>query len=207
MYVGTADVHFDDADLFFPVHPLGAGPVFLQGETADVGDQRFVENLPQMGQFLPAHRVQPRILQPHGIQHAVRAFRNAGQRISVTGFQRRSLERNGTQNVQVIQLCEFPAEPEGAAGRNHRIVQRNAGKRHTQSVLCIFHPALLYHMISSRIRTGPSLQIRFVPYFVLQLHPIQAPKPQPMRSSKLNCPSSASGQTARSIGSGPQAKT
>ena len=34
--------------------------------------------------------------------------------------------------------------------------------------------------------TGPSLQIRLLPYLVLQEQPMQAPKPQPMRSSKLN---------------------
>ena len=47
--------------------------------------------------------------------------------------------------------------------------------------------------------------MRFVPYFVLHEQPMHAPKPQPMRYSKLNWPSVRHlSYTARSIGSGPQ---
>ena len=44
----------------------------------------------------------------------------------------------------------------------------------------------IYHIISSLTSTGPSRQILLLPYLVLQEQPMQAPKPQPMRSSKLN---------------------
>jgi hypothetical protein len=62
-------------------------------------------------------------------------------------------------------------------------------------------------MISSFTSTGPSLQIRLFPYFVRQLQPMQAPNPQAIRASKLNCPWEHAFQTARSMGSGPQAHT
>ncbi len=62
-------------------------------------------------------------------------------------------------------------------------------------------------MISSFSSTGPSLQIRLFPYFVLQEHPIQAPNPHPIRSSKLRSPEVAAAlYTAFSMGSGPQAQ-
>ena len=61
------------------------------------------------------------------------------------------------------------------------------------------------HMISSFSSTGPSRQIRLYPVIVLQLQPMQAPKPQPIRSSKENWPDVFTARyTARSIGSGPQ---
>ena len=58
------------------------------------------------------------------------------------------------------------------------------------------------------VLTGPSRQMRFGPCFVLQEQPMQTPKPQAIRSSKLNWPgmSPLFSYTARSMGSGPQAK-
>ena len=55
--------------------------------------------------------------------------------------------------------------------------------------------------------TGPSLQMRLLPVRVLQEQPMQAPKPQPMRSSKLIWPEVwLALYKAFSMGSGPQAQ-
>ena len=71
-------------------------------------------------------------------------------------------------------------------------------------VLC--DELLVYHMTSPFVNTGPSLQMRLLPYLVLHEQPMQAPKPQPMRSSNESCPScGTASHNARSIGSGPQA--
>ena len=54
---------------------------------------------------------------------------------------------------------------------------------------------------------GPSLQIRLKPVRVLQEQPMQAPKPQPILSSKLSWPEVFEAfHTALSMGSGPQVK-
>jgi hypothetical protein len=48
--------------------------------------------------------------------------------------------------------------------------------------------------------------MRFAPVSVSQEQPMQAPKPQPMRASKLSCPPVfVAAQTAFSMASGPQA--
>ena len=86
------------------------------------------------------------------------------------------------RNVDVVEIAEFVAESERTAGRNDRIVQPPAAQRNRQVARNRFR----YHITSSFVNTGPSLQMRLLPYLVLQLHPMQAPNPQPMRSSKLS---------------------
>ena len=80
-------------------------------------------------------------------------------------------------------------------GGDDGVVHLNAAEDH----FCV------HHTISSFSSTGPSLQMRLLPYFVSQEQPMQAPKPQPIRSSKLNWPEVLQASyTALSIGSGPQ---
>ena len=60
-------------------------------------------------------------------------------------------------------------------------------------------------MISSLISTGPSLQTLLFPFLVWMEQPMQAPNPQPIRSSKLYWPEvAATDSMARNIGMGPQ---
>ena len=87
-----------------------------------------------------------------------------------------AFEGEGAQTVDVIQLCKLVAVAKGTAGGDDGVIQRDAAE---------LNPGI-YHMISSFSSTGPSLQMRLLPYLVLQVQPMQAPKPQPMRSSKLN---------------------
>ena len=63
----------------------------------------------------------------------------------------------------------------------------------------------VHHKITSRSKTGPSLQTRRGPSLVSMEQPMHAPKPQPMRSSKLYWPEVAAVfSTARNMGPGPQ---
>ena len=136
------------------------------------------------------------VLQAHRIEHAARALRDAGRGIAEARLPGGSLEGEGSQAVDVVELGKLAAVTEGAACGNHRIVQLNPAEVH----------AGIYHTISSFVSTGPSLQMRLLPYFVSQVQPMHAPKPQPMRSSKLYSPEVAARlYTAFSIGSGPQA--
>ena len=206
--IRTGDVDFENFDLFFLRQQLDAVNVFLHRETADVGDNRLAEDFPQCGQFVRNHMLHAGILQADGIQHSVRAFRNARRRVAEARLQGRAFERKGSQAVYIIKFVKFSSVAESAARRNHRIIKADSAKlggniRFRSACGFLFS---IYHMISSLSKTGPSLQILLFPYFVLQEQPMQAPKPHPIRSSKLSCPEVfASASIAFSMASGPQA--
>ena len=132
-----------------------------------------------LDQFMPHDMLYARILQADGIEQPARALCDARQRVPVARVQRGPLKGKGAQNVDIVQLRKLAAISKGAAGRNDRIVQCPAAERN----------AHVYHTISPLSSTGPSLQMRLYPYFVSQLQPMHAPKPQAMRASKLNWPS------------------
>ena len=151
----------------------------------------------QLRQLLRQHPLHAGILQSYRVEHSGRALCNTGGRIAEAGFLGGTLEGEGPQAVDIVQFRELIAVAEGTAGRNHLIIQLNTRQIHPQ----------IYHIISSFSSTGPSLQIRLLPYLVLQLHPIHAPNPQPIRSSKLSRPEVVVAlYTAFSIGRGPQAQ-
>ena len=195
MDVGAGDVHLQPAYLLRPVQLSAYLGVFLYGKATDVGHHRFVKDLPQTGQLLPDDGLHTGVLQPRGVQQAPGVLSDAGGGVSVPGGERRPLEGEGPQTVDVVELGELVSIAEGAAGGDDGILQRQAAEG----------DGGIYHTISSLRRTGPSLQMRLWPYLVRQVQPMQAPKPQPMRSSKLNCPSVRQRcHTAWSMASGPQ---
>ena len=195
MDVGAGDIHLQPAYLLRPVQLPAYLGVFLYGKTADVGHYRLVKDLPQTGQLLPDDGLHTGVLQPHRVQQAPGVLSDAGGGVSVPGGERRPLEGEGPQTVDVVDLCKFIPIAEGAAGGDDGILQRQAAEG----------DGGIYHTISSLRRTGPSLQMRLWPYLVRQVQPMQAPNPQPMRSSKLNCPSVRQRcHTAWSMASGPQ---
>ena len=176
MNVGAADVDFQPAHLFLFVQPFAGVGVIRHGKAGDVGHDRLVKALSQLRKFLGNDLFHTGILQPHGVDHAAGTLGDAGRGISEAGFFRGSLEGEGAEAVD-------------------RVVQLDAAEVHAQAS----------HRISSFRMTGPSLQMRLYPVRVLQEQPIQAPKPQPIRSSKLIWPEvRVALYTALSIGSGPQ---
>ena len=155
-----------------------------------------MKDLAQGGQLLGNHVVDAGVLQSHAVEHAVRAFGDAGQWVAEARLPGGALEAQGAQDVDVIVGGKLLAKAEGAAGGNHRVIQLHAAQGYGGA----------HHTISSLFSTGPSLQMRLVPYLVLQLQPMQAPKPQAMRASKLYWPGlSVAWYRALSMGSGPQA--
>ena len=125
---------------------------------------------------------------------AMRGCAIAGARV-----QGRALEGKCAEAVDIVELRELVAVAEGAAGGDDRIFQLQAAERDAQSfTICS----------SSFLNTGPSRQTRFGPFSVSIVQPMQAPKPQPIR--RLQAEKArlvlAARQSARSIGSGPQAQ-
>ena len=193
--VGAGDIYLQPAHLLFAVQLAADLSVFLYGKAADVGHHRLVKDLPQTGQLLPDDGLHTGVLQPHGVQQAPGVFSDAGGGVSVPGGERRPLEGEGAQTVDVVDPGKFIPVAEGTAGGDDGVLQRQTAEG----------DGGIYHTISSLRRTGPSLQMRLWPYLVRQVQPMQAPKPQPMRSSKLNCPSVRQRcHTAWSMASGPQ---
>ena len=110
----------------------------------------------------------------HGIDHTRLALRDAGRGVTEARLLGRTLEGERTEDVDVVEIFELVAEAKGTTGGDHGIIQLQP----TQNYGCIS-----YHITSSFNRTGPSLQMRLLPYLVLHEQPMQAPKPQPIRSS------------------------
>ena len=195
MDVGAGDIDLQPAHLLLGVQLLADLGVFRHRKAADIGHHRLVKYLLELRQFRFDHRVHAGILQTHSVQQTAGVLRDAGRGIPEAGLPGRALEGKGAQHIDVVQLRKLIAKAEGAAGGDNGVVHLNTAEGH----FCI------HHTISSFSSTGPSLQIRLLPYFVLQEQPMQAPKPQPIRSSKLNWPEVLQAlYTAFSIGSGPQ---
>ena len=195
MDVRAADVDLQPADLRLPVEQRAGFGVFLHGKTADIRHDQLVKDGIQLRKLLRNHLFNTGILQTDRVEHAGGTVRDSRRWVAEAWLQRRSLEGKGAEAVDVVDLGKLIAEAEGSGGRDHGIIQFDSAKSDTQ-------PS---HRISSFCSTGPSRQIRLLPVIVLQLQPIQAPKPQPIRFSKLNDPEvTAFAKTALSIGSGPQ---
>ena len=193
--VRAGDVHLQPADLLLGAQLFADLGVFDDGEAADVRHDGLVKDPRELWQLLGDDGVDAGVLQPDGVEQPARVLRDARRGVAEARLARRPLEGERAEQVDVVELRELIPIAERAARGDHRVFQRQAAER----------DGCVYHTISPFRRTGPSLQMRFVPYFVLHEQPMHAPKPQPMRSSKLNWPSVRHlSYTARSIGSGPQ---
>ena len=104
----------------------------------------------QLRQFFIDRRFQAGILQADGVDHALRAFRDAGRRIAETRLEGRAFERKRAETIDIVVFGEFIAVTEGAGGGDQRVFKIDAAEVHAQSS----------HRISSFRSTGPSLQMR-----------------------------------------------
>ena len=171
--------------------------IVIYRKSAHICHYRLMENLCQLWKFLCNYRINSRVLKSHCIYHSVRTFCNSRCWISEARLQCGSFKGESSKTVYVVKFRKLVAVTEGAGSGNYRVVKCYAAKA------CLN----IYHMISSLSRTGPSLQILLFPYFVLHEHPMQAPNPQPILSSKLYWPEVfAMPSIALNIGIGPQVK-
>ena len=195
MNVRAADIDFEPADLLLTVELFAGVGIFVDRKSADIRHHFFAKALPELRELFAYNFVDAGILKPDGVYHAGGALRYSRGRIAEARLFRRALERKSSEAVYVIELSEFVSVAECARCRDNGIVELFAAKIYAQSA----------HIISSLSITGPSLQILLLPVSVLHEQPMHAPKPQPMRSSKLYCPGVFIILCiARNIGSGPQ---
>ena len=194
-YIGTADVDLQHGDFRFLLQFFTALHIFVHGKSAHVGNDGLLKTLSKLRYLFANYFLHARILKPDGIEHAPRAFCDARLRISIPFISGKSLDHHGSQHVDIIKISKLVSERKSTAGRDHRIFQFDISKS----------DARIYHTRSSNPNTGPSLHTRFVPLAVIMEQPMQAPKPQPIRASKENCPSvEIFSLTAFIMGNGPQ---
>ena len=175
MDVGAGDVHLEPADLRADVELLADLDVFIERKTADVRHDGLVENARELGKLLGDDRVHAGILKAYGVEHTALHFSDARLGIAETRLARRSLERERAEAVDIVEFCELVAVAEGTARGNNGVIERKRTERDVR----------FYHLISSLPNTGPSRQTRLGPFTVSIVQPMHAPKPQPMRASRL----------------------
>ena len=195
-HIGTADVHLEPAHLLLLSKLFGRLGVFKRRAGGDICHHGLVKNFTKTGQFVADDRVDPGVLQADCVQHAGGALRNAREGIARARLRGRALEGEAAEKVDIVDAGKLQAVAEGSRGGQNGIVQFDAAELHVQAS----------HSSSSFRKTGPSLQTRFIPLTVGLLQPMQAPKPQPIRTSKASSPGAwVASHTARSIPSRPQA--
>ena len=199
VHVGAAYVQLQNVYLRLAVHAAAGLAVFVYRETADVGDNRAIIYIAQLGQLVADHLVDARIHQAHGIDHPRRAFGHAGQRVAEARVECGALYRDGAQSVKVVIRSHHVAEAEAAAGRDDGIFESEGAEAHLQV-------AVHSHISSSFLKTGPFLHTPAGPLVVLMAQHAQTPNPQAMRVSRLSWPEiGMTSHRARSIGLGPHA--
>ena len=139
MDVGAGDVHLEPADLRAGVEFLADLDVFIERKAADIRHDGLVENTRELGKLLGDDRVYAGILKSHGVEHAALHFSDARLGIAETRLARRSLERERTETVDVVQFRELVPVAKCAARGNDGVVER---KRTECDVR-------FYHLISS----------------------------------------------------------
>ena len=155
-----------------------------------------MEEAAHTGQLLGNDGIEARILQADGIDQSAAAFGDTRDGIAEAWGNSSALEGDCAQDVEVVEVFEFFSETEGSACGDYGIVQPYAGEIDAE----------IYHITSSFLNTGPSLQMRLGPLVISWVHPTQAPKPQAILSSRLTRPPrSLERLSALSIGTGPQA--
>ena len=126
--IRAGDIDFEPADLFFGGHFFGDFNIFVYGESADIGHDRFVEYFFKQGEFLGDHSVDARVFKSGRVQNAVVIFGDAGLRIAETRLAGRSLEGERAKTVDIVVIGKLIAVPEDSARRNDRIVDRDTAQ-------------------------------------------------------------------------------
>ena len=162
MDIGAGDIEFNDVDSVAGVSAGAAFGVLVQGESADVGYNDTIVHLSQSGDLLLDQHVDAGILETDRIDHPTLALGYARSRVAVSFNKCRTLQGDTSKHVEVVEIREFHTETEGSASRHHGVGEMQSAD------IC---RKILYHIISSFLNTGPSLQMRFAPTWVLQVQP------------------------------------
>ena len=99
--------------------------VLVVNNTIDVGDDG--DPLPlQKGEVVADERLHARVLQPDGVEDDAVPFGDARRGVAEARFKRQTLGADAAQAGDVVDLVEFPPEPEGAAGGDDGIFKFDA---------------------------------------------------------------------------------
>ncbi len=213
MHIGTAHVQFNDLHTRGSVDPAAALAILIERETTDIGYDRTVERTAHHRKFLLQDSIYAWVLKTYRIEHSRSTFGHSRERIAEAGMQSGPLERDGPEDIKVIESAHHVTVAETTACRNNRIFKTDSAKVYLKTgirQIHIFAGAAVavshFHISSSFLKAGPSIQILLLPPTVSTEQHTQAPKPQPMRASRLTSPGiSRPRQTARNIGVGPHA--
>ena len=207
MHIRAAHIKLYYLHLILLVDLAATLHIFIYCKAAYVGYDWFAECGSHLWQLFADHLLDSGILEPYGIDHPGLTFRHSRKRIPETRMQGRPLERDRAEDIDIIIFRHSIAETEASACGNHGVVELDAAELHAPvAALFAFSYLFYFHISSSFVNTGPSLQILFAESFVSMLQHMHAPKPQPILDSRLTSPGKSSPRhTARSIGVGPQA--
>ena len=125
-------------------------------------------------QLVSNHVLHAGVLQAHGVQHPIRRFGDAGGGVAKTGGKGGALKGEGAQAVDIVKFGKLLPVAKAPAGGNDGVIEPDPAQVHRQ----------IHHSNSSFRNTGPSLHTRLGPNRVSMEQPMQAPKPQAMRSSR-----------------------
>ena len=175
MDIGARDVHLEPADLRAGVELLADLDVFIERKAADIRHDGLAENARELGKLLGDDRVHAGVLKTHGVEHTALHLSDARLGIAKARIARRSLKGERAEAIDIVEFCELVAVAEGTARGNNGVIERKRAER----------DVCFYHLISSLLNTGPSRQTRLGPFTVSIVQPMHAPKPQPMRASRL----------------------
>ena len=175
MDVGAGDVHLEPADLRAGVKLLADLDIFIERKAADVRHDGLAEHARELRKLLGDDRVHAGVLKTHGVEHTALHLSDARLGIAKARIARRSLKGERAEAVDIVEFCELVAVAEGTARGNDGVIEREGAERDVR----------IYHLISSLPNTGPSRQTRLGPFTVSIVQPMHAPKPQPMRASRL----------------------
>ena len=176
MDIRAGDVDLQPADLRLRVKPGADLGIFFHAEAAHIRHDRLVKHLFQLRQLVRDDRVHAGVLQPHCVEHSAGILGDARCGVAEARRTRRPLEGERAEHIDVIQLRKLPPVAKRAAGRDDGVFELDPAERY----------GCCGHTISSFVNTGPSLQTRLLPCVVSQVQPMHAPKPQPMRASRLS---------------------
>ena len=102
--VGAADVDLQPAHLRLSIQSFAGVSIIFHGKTADIGHNRLVEALFQLGKLLGNDFFHTGILQAHGVDHTGGTLGDSGGGVAEPGILGRALEGEAAEDVDIVPL-------------------------------------------------------------------------------------------------------
>ena len=128
--IGTGDVEFDREHMRRRREFLGRGDIFVLAVSADISDDRPVKEGGEPRDLLARDGVRARVLQPYGVDDARGALRDPRLRVAVARLEGGAFEGYAAEDIEVVVLREFAAEPESPAGGDDGVFEPPSEQGH-----------------------------------------------------------------------------